>query len=156
MPSRKLVAWAWTALILVGCWTPGYLLEEDSGPAAQEIPHLDKLAHGGLFAVWGVLWIFAVPPRRAGWVLAGGTALAVVSELGQGLEIVQRDPGLLDVLADIVGLAIGVGLALWLARRGARRASPAHRPAAACPARPIAPDALAHSPGNGEHSHPRP
>ena len=62
-----------------------------------------------MFAGFGILWMGALPPRRRLAVMVGGLALAGISEVGQGLPIVERDPSVLDALADSVGLLAGIG-----------------------------------------------
>ena len=117
---RLLLAWGWTLVILVLCWTPSDKLPLDKAvPSFFAFQHLDKLVHFGIFAVFGVVWMRAVTsPGRAAWVLAGGIALAVVSEVGQGLSIIARDPDVFDALADAVGVAAGVWAYLRAARSG--------------------------------------
>jgi VanZ family protein len=126
MPTRRKMArvwaFAWTFLILVACWTPGRYLhgpesEEGSG---FEVPHLDKLIHGTLFAVFGFLWMHAgaIDGRRAASVLVAGLVLAALTEAGQALPIVDRDAGLGDGAADAVGLLLAVGgVWAWERRR---------------------------------------
>src|SRR5206468_3862690 len=82
-----------------------------------EVPQLDKLIHATLFAGFGWLWIRSLANRHFGWVLSAGVALAIITELVQGLSIIHRDPDVFDGLADVVGLTLGLGFALWLARR---------------------------------------
>jgi hypothetical protein len=113
--GRILLAVAWTVAVLVACWTPKSRLPvPEQGAASFRIPHLDKAVHLGMFSVFGVLWMRAGGSRGwAPYVLAGGLALAVASELGQGLPIVGRDPDAVDTLADAAGVALGT----WAARR---------------------------------------
>lgn len=121
MPIRGLLAGAYTALVLLATLIPPDLLPADETRAGPDlIPHADKLVHGGLFFGFAWAWTWAGPRRdrrRAGRVLAAGIALAAFTELAQGLSIVDRDPNLLDTLADIAGLGIGLGAA-WLAGIG--------------------------------------
>jgi hypothetical protein len=118
------VAFAWTLLIVGACLFPGrWLPGHESQPG---ISHLDKLVHGSLFAVYGLLWMRA-GRRRAwtwkAWVVAAGIVLALLTELGQGLPAIERDPDPLDGLADVAGLIVGLGLFRVLE-------GPAGRPAA--------------------------
>lgn len=126
MPRRAALwitgaAWIWTLLILVACWLPAWILpvSEKKGPG---IPHLDKLVHFSLFFGFGLLWGWAVAADRRRWlgVLAVGAVLAVLTELGQALPIIQRDAELGDGLADLTGLALGAGLAYLTLRSLAR------------------------------------
>jgi hypothetical protein len=126
MTRRTLIALAWTVLILAACLTPPEWLpfqEEASG--LKEVPSSDKGVHFGLFAVHSVLWMGVGPPAgRVARTLIGGLALTTGSELGQGLEIVHRDPNLADGLADALGVIAGIGAALVPWRRlWARRSS---------------------------------
>lgn len=116
MPRRTglagTMAWGWTALILVACWLPSrHVPEDDLGGLEFRIPHLDKVIHATLFAGFGYLWLMAGRPGwiRAAGLWAAGVALAVATELGQGLEVVGRDPTLGDGLADVVGLTLALG-----------------------------------------------
>jgi len=72
-------------------------------------PGVDKLVHGGLFAA------LAVTGRWAGMVRAVLAAVlvvyAAVSEVVQGIPVLQRDPSVGDWVADIVGVL--AGLLLW-------------------------------------------
>lgn len=110
MPNRTLPAWLWTAFLLVLCLLPRHLTPERSPvPLSANLPHLDKLVHVGLFAVFGLLWARALAPARRGWsVFAIGAMLAVGTELAQGLVVVDRDPDVLDALADLAGLGAGI------------------------------------------------
>ena len=128
MAQRTLPAWLWTAFLLVLCLLPRHLTPERSSAAmAGTVPHLDKLVHFGLFAVFGLLWTRALAPsprRRA--VLVIGALLAAGTELAQGLVVVDRDPNLLDALADLAGLAGGVAGYEFFLRwgHGTSRSSP--------------------------------
>lgn len=110
------MAWAWSVVILGLCWLPkSGLPVKETGPAFLHIPHLDKIIHAGVFAVFGILWARALPDRR--WVariIVGGILLAIVSELGQAMPFVNRDPGLEDVLADLLGLIPSFFLARYV------------------------------------------
>jgi hypothetical protein len=110
MPKRTLSAWVWT-LVLIGlcllpaAWTP----EGGNFPAAEVVPHLDKLVHATFFAVFGLLWMrVATRERPALWVFSIGALLAVGTELAQRLPVVARDPDPLDGLSDMVGLLCGI------------------------------------------------
>jgi VanZ family protein len=118
MPPRSRPAWAWTVVILALCWIPRiYLGAIEHSPKPLFVPNFDKLVHLGIFAVFAVLWMrVGSSSRRGWWVLLAGVALAVVSELGQDLPIVNRDANLADGLADTVGVILGL-LAFGLARK---------------------------------------
>jgi VanZ family protein len=115
-PLRKGLALAWTALILALCLTPSTWLprSESHGPPLFNIPHFDKIVHVALFAGFGLLWCGALrSPGRLTRVLIAGLIFAVATEVLQGLPFVDRDPDLVDGLADAFGVVLGVGTA-WL------------------------------------------
>jgi hypothetical protein len=120
---RIFLATVWTAMILTLCLLPSrWLPAEESKKVA--IPNLDKVIHAGLFGVFGLLWTWVGrSPARARAVVIGGFIVAVVSELGQGIEFIARDPDLMDGLADVAGLLIGVGFARVLWNLASPRAS---------------------------------
>ena len=76
-------------------------------------PGVDKLAHLGLFAVWGLILAASRVPWRG--ALALGLALAAATEGGQALLdawlAFGRHAEVLDALADLAGLALGLGAA---------------------------------------------
>ncbi|MDR3637041.1 MAG: VanZ family protein [Isosphaeraceae bacterium] len=110
MPRRALPAWFWTAILLVLCLLPRHLTpERRSMTIPGGLPHLDKVVHVAMFAAFGLLWTRAVAPsRRARMIFVVGVMLAVGTELAQGLVVVDRDPDLLDALADVAGLLMGM------------------------------------------------
>ncbi len=127
MPPRARLAWFWTLVILVLCWIPRLILgATETVPKPFLVPNFDKLIHMGLFAVFAVLWMrVGSSGRRAWWILAAGVALAVVTELGQMVPIVNRDCSIGDGVADSLGVIAGLvayGLAWLLAQRQAVRA----------------------------------
>ncbi len=67
---------------------------------------LDKLIHLGMFYLFSSLWMRAYP-RRKRYVLGLGLALAVGSEILQGLLPLHRSAEGLDLLADVIGLLLG-------------------------------------------------
>jgi hypothetical protein len=103
------MAIGWTALLLAACLAPSRWL------GLREVPFhdlglfkLDKIVHATLFAGYAFCWIVGERGRGAtGRVLAVGLALAVLTELAQGLPFIRRDPDPFDALADVTGLAIG-------------------------------------------------
>lgn len=115
---RTLLAWAGTLLLLVLCLTPKGFLPWGNEDLPRKVPHLDKLVHLAMFA--GVCWLWTRAGRgpsrlKAVKVLAFASALAVGTELLQGLPRIDRDPDALDALADVVGAIAGVGLAVVVA-----------------------------------------
>lgn len=113
-----LAAWVATLLLLAGVLLPGSWLPVPENVGASSIPHLDKLAHFGLFAFFSACWAGAVPASLAGRlsVLVAGLALAVGTEWAQGLPAIGRDSDSLDSLADSLGAVAGLGLAALLSR----------------------------------------
>jgi hypothetical protein len=68
-----------------------------------------------MFAVVGLLWSRADAAGR--WfaqILVAGILLAILSELGQALPIVNRDAGFADGLADVLGVIVSVLIARWI------------------------------------------
>jgi VanZ family protein len=118
MPLKALLAWSWTIVILVLCWIPRMFLSgEEKLPKPFFVPNFDKLVHMGIFAVFAVLWMrVGSSSRRAWWVVAAGVALAVITELGQEIPIVNRDCNVADGLADSVGVIVGL-VAYFLAQK---------------------------------------
>lgn len=112
-PSRRAAVWVavlWTLVLWMGCSIPGNQIPDVNVLSA------DKLAHIGLFAVFAVLWARVAPHRSlaiAGWGLAFGTFI----EVWQHLLPIGRTGDVYDVIADLIGLALGLGIAGGMARR---------------------------------------
>jgi hypothetical protein len=116
MSYRTALAAIWTALLLTACWLPQRNLPDGEIPRSfAHIPHADKIVHTGLFGVFAVAWMRALrSERRRVWIALAGIALAITTELVQGIPAIHRDPSVLDALADVVGIAAGLGFyALW-------------------------------------------
>ncbi len=114
MFRRGLLPWGATALLLILCLMPKSTIPRGEDSASWKIPHLDKFVHFGMFAGFSFAWIIAgrtpSPSRsRVIGVLAAAFALAVCTELLQGLPQIQRDPDVMDALADCVGAVVSVG-----------------------------------------------
>ncbi len=116
MAKLYLPAVIWTALLITLCLLPrGMTPERDSGGPALKIPHLDKVAHAGLFGGFGLFWTrAAASTTRLRTIFVLGVMLAVGTELAQALPIVARDPDVLDALADVVGLCAGMSVPRFL------------------------------------------
>jgi len=115
MSSRALLASTWTIVVLALCLVPSYWLpmRELELSSSQFLLQRDKIVHYGMFACLSILWMRVRPTW--GWtgiVCVGGLALAILTELGQGLPMIGRDPDAFDALADAVGTFCGVG-AFW-------------------------------------------
>ena len=74
------------------------------------LPGLDKLAHVVLFAVptWAWLRVYRTP-----WVPAAMLAQTAASEWIQGAFLPHRGAEVGDVVADVLGVALGVALVTW-------------------------------------------
>jgi hypothetical protein len=124
MRKRRWVVLAWvsTVILLGACLVPkAWLPRREESPGL--IPHTDKVVHFALFAAFGFCWAKAgtsgrLTASRAARVLAAAAALAVGTELAQGLDAIQRDPDPLDALADGLGGAFGVGVVAISPRPG--------------------------------------
>ena len=111
------LALGWTFFILAACSIPGRDLPRVG------VPDFDKLAHVGVFLVFGMLWMRALHlpvARRTGAVVAGGLAYAVFTEIYQGWLPFERTPDPFDALANALGLLLGVGVYYVLYRRRQR------------------------------------
>ena len=101
----------WTLGVLVVCLIPG----EDIPVVAFALT--DKLVHVAMFAGFGVLWLRAAPARRLG-VFGWGVGFAVLIEVLQGgIPSIHRSGDPLDVVADVVGLALAFAVDAGLRRR---------------------------------------
>lgn len=117
MALRTFPALVWTAVLLIACFLPGGALSFEERHFHLGTAHLDKIVHAALFAGFGWSWMQAADSRRQRTlVLVIGLAMAVLTELGQGLSFIRRDPDPLDSLADALGLFLGMGLAHVQAR----------------------------------------
>jgi hypothetical protein len=116
---RLISAVLWTVVILILCWTPQVWLPVEEVPESwgRYIP-LDKIVHLGIFAVFGVLWLRALPvgSNRFLWVGLGGTALAAITEIVQNVPILHRDGEFQDAAADVVGMLLGFLVYPWIER----------------------------------------
>jgi hypothetical protein len=81
------------------------------GDVPSAPPGVDKLVHGSLFAVLAFTGRWAGVGRS---VLAGLLVLyGAVSELIQGIPVLDRDPAVGDWVADVAGVLLG--LLAWAA-----------------------------------------
>lgn len=106
----RLAALCWAAAMAWGC------LQEASGapPGWLRVPHIDKLAHGGMHAVLAWLLYFGVGSnaltRRIAIVfVCAGYGLSI--EWGQWYFTLTRSAEAFDVLANSLGAIMGVALA---------------------------------------------
>jgi VanZ family protein len=114
--------WLWriafvaaVALQLYGVYSP-----REAGPHVG-IPQIDKIAHCLLFAAVAFTGLKVGVPAR--WLLGALAANAIVSELVQHWLLPQRDGDPFDVLADLVGVALGAWIGLRT-RSSANRRTP--------------------------------
>ena len=112
-----MVAVVWTLVIVAICWMPESRLPKSSqgrGWWFLSLPHHDKLVHAGMFVGFGLAWGMALrrgdATTRLG-ILAGGLALALLTELGQ--PFFDRDAEWLDGVCDLLGTLLGVSLAAF-------------------------------------------
>jgi hypothetical protein len=121
MPTRTHLAVGWTLGLLLLLLAPSSWFSE----GAPHFPYEDKVIHISLFAGFGLLWMRAGTSSSCYlWVIAAGLSLAIGTELAQGLPFISRDPGVLDAVADAIGLTLGLVLAsIRLPFRGRRSAS---------------------------------
>jgi hypothetical protein len=99
-------------IILALCWTPRYVIQEVEYGSFFRLPSLDKLVHAWIFVILAILWLRVGPSRRMLWaVIAGGSGLGILSEVGQMMPFVNRDANLFDFLTDCAGVLIGVAVA---------------------------------------------
>jgi VanZ family protein len=112
---RITMAVVWTAVILVLCWTPRqYVMEAEEKAPWFAIPNFDKFVHWGIFLVFAVLWLRTSGSRwKHVYVALAGVALAVITEVVQGLPQIGRDGSVNDGITDLIGLALGLALARW-------------------------------------------
>lgn len=117
-PLERFASWpalvVWLLVIFGLSSIPNNFQESDSPIPA------DKIAHGIEFAVLGFI-VAGVATRRvgAGSVVAAAAALLFSTAYGITDELHQefvpgRDVSRTDLLADIIGGAVGAAVALWL------------------------------------------
>lgn len=106
----------WTLAILAACSLPATSLA-----SVEPTLPLDKLAHFGLFVIFGSLWMRVLCPpdataswgqfrREGGRLLVLGGLFAGASEVYQHLIPVRRMADPYDALADGLGLLVGIVL----------------------------------------------
>jgi VanZ family protein len=113
MISRVAIAVLWTCVIMLLCWLPKHVVLEVEGDAPWfRIPHFDKVVHAGIFVVFSVFWVrVGSTSARFAWVLLGGLALAVLTELVQNLPVIGREASFADGLADCAATIVGISVA---------------------------------------------
>ena len=119
-PFRRSLALGWTVLLLGLCLMPArwFPNRETETVRSLRIPHLDKLIHVVLFAGFSVLWMAAgTAPRRWVGIAIAGVVLGLATEAFQSLPFIDRDSGLADALANVLGTVVGIGLARYAESR---------------------------------------
>lgn len=124
--SRKLyVPLGWTIFTQVLLSIPGKLLE---GSGLFHVPHLDKVAHIGLFGGLAFFWSAFFYYRNGAMNRNTSLALLLVLSLyGVGVEFFQfyfipnRSFDVGDIVADICGALCGFLATIWILRITANR-----------------------------------
>lgn len=104
-----------------------YLPSVPEGTPGAGMPGLDKAVHLLVFA----LTVFAagrlLAPRTRfpmGWVVVAALAHALLTELVQLVLLPRRSGDGVDLLMDLIGIALGLGAWIWLRRRDRSEAEP--------------------------------
>lgn len=104
-------ALGWTAVILILLGIPGHSIPDSS------LFRYDKVIHAALFLILAILWMQAAESRGVNGivvVLMSGIIFSVMSEWYQGILPIDRQPDVLDSVADIIGFLAGVlGWGIW-------------------------------------------
>ncbi len=102
----------WSAIVVLLLSLPCSDLPEES--SFLSIPNFDKWVHMGIFALFVILWCWALSLKKNHtnlnfiWVTLGGILLGYVMELVQKYLVPNRDYDLWDVVADGAGAIIGL------------------------------------------------
>jgi VanZ family protein len=109
----RFLAWLWTLLILIACFTPAKEIPK------VDIPLIDKWTHLVLFGIFSFLWLCARPLRNPTWlatVFFISVAFGAFIEVMQGLlTFLGRSSEFMDAVADAIGGLLGIGLFALLA-----------------------------------------
>jgi len=108
------IAVVWTFVILAMCTWPG---KDIPNPP---FPNFDKLVHGGLFAVWAVLWLLSYP-GKAKTIIFAGMAYGLGIEFYQQILPFDRTFDWWDAVADSVGVLVGYGFKSFILDRYLQR-----------------------------------
>lgn len=104
----------WSAIVIFLLSIPGSDLPEES--SFLSIPHFDKWVHLGIFALFVILWCWALSlnknrrnlARSFIWITLGAIVFGYLMELVQKYLVPNRDYDLWDVVADSAGAIIGL------------------------------------------------
>ncbi|MBZ2196316.1 VanZ family protein [Ruania sp. N2-46] len=86
------------------------------------VPGTDKAVHVLIFAAVMATGLLAGIPAK--WLALGLAAHAVLSELIQHLALPNRSGDLLDLVADLVGIALGWYVIAYVRRHSTARTAP--------------------------------
>lgn len=100
----RLLAVAWTLVMLIGCLTPHAQIPGDINTWN------DKSLHILIFAPFTLLWMLT--GVRMGYALVAGLLFGVLIEALQYALPINRTADWKDVAADCIGAVLGVGLAI--------------------------------------------
>lgn len=111
LPLMHAMAWRRASALLVAVIVVATLMPQAQVPVTAE--DVDKVEHLAAYVLLAV-WFTGLVPRREYWKVAAGLAsLGIVLEFLQQAMALGRSGDALDVVANVLGLAIGVGLAFW-------------------------------------------
>lgn len=104
----------WSAILIFLLSIPGSDLPEET--SFLTIPYFDKWVHFGIFALFVILWCWALSFKKSRtkrvqnfiWVTLGGILLGYLMELVQKYLVPHRDYDLWDVVADGAGAIVGL------------------------------------------------
>lgn len=104
-PRQLALYWFWIGLGL--CAFVLYMAIKPAAGAPAPFPLYDKLMHASVFTFLGS-WFAALQPSPRRWpaIALGLLAFGVAIELLQA--VTGRDPSVWDVVADIIGIAVGI------------------------------------------------
>lgn len=106
----------WLVVTVLALCVQMFALYSPSGDPSFPTPaHTDKAFHGASFAAVTACALLARLPRRG--VITAMLAHAVLSELIQWRLIPSRSGDVVDVVADVIGIAVGVVAARFVLRR---------------------------------------
>ena len=123
---RLLVVYA-VVLMLIAFWpvpvdrgASGFLRSISNAVPWLTYDGIETTANVLLFVPFGVLLALALPVQR-GLVVPLALATTLVIESGQALFLAERTPSLRDIVANVLGAAIGLAIVQLAERRAARK-----------------------------------
>lgn len=130
--GRANAGWWWLVALVLAQAVQLWAFYSPAVPGPGLFPHSDKVFHAGSFALVGFFGVRTLSffagssrwrPLTGASVLAGILVLhAIASELIQANLLPTRSGDVLDVVADVAGVALGIGLALSISGPGSLRA----------------------------------